>query len=76
MTEENDLLDRVAVRSDVFVGKPIIRDMRSAAARERMMSMMPRQRLGIPPTAPTSGYHRAGGLGESCRAGGPEKETA
>ena len=30
MSQETDLLDRITVRSDVFGGKPIIRDMRIA----------------------------------------------
>ena len=30
MSQETDLLDRIAVRPDVFGGKPIIRDMRIA----------------------------------------------
>ena len=30
MTEENELLERITMRPDVFGGKPIIRDMRIA----------------------------------------------
>ena len=35
---KNDLLDRITVRSDVFGGKPIIRDMRISV--ERILSLL------------------------------------
>lgn len=38
MTTEDELLERITVRSDVFGGKPIIRDMRIAV--EHVLSML------------------------------------
>ena len=38
MTTDNDLLERITVRTDVFGGKPIIRDMRIAV--EHVLGML------------------------------------
>lgn len=38
MTGETELLDRITIRSDVFGGKPIIRDMRIAV--EHVLAML------------------------------------
>lgn len=38
MTTDNELLDRITVRSDVFGGKPLIRDMRIAV--EHVLGML------------------------------------
>ena len=38
MTADNELLSRITVRSDVFGGKPIIRDMRIAV--EHVLAML------------------------------------
>ena len=38
MADDNDLLERITVRADVFNGKPIIRDMRIAV--EHVLGML------------------------------------
>ena len=38
MTQETELLDRITVRTDIFNGKPIIRDMRFAV--EQVLEML------------------------------------
>ena len=41
MIRENDLLDRITVRPDVFGGKPIIRDMCMIASRSARPRKVP-----------------------------------